>query len=342
MGTTVRAQPPESNAKIERISMSAVATTSLPPFRARIAAIALLAIAGTAEAGSIWSFGGCVAPDCSGPVPNVGFVAVAAGNYHAMGLKADGSITAWGLCDINQCDVPFPNIGYEAIAAGDSHSLALRNGVVTGWGGEYGAEFVPEPNSGCVAIAAGFLHSLALRADGSIAAWGANHWGQLEVPAPNTGFVAVSGSGNQSLALKADGSVVKWGCGPVPCELPVPNTGFVAIAGHHEYSLAIRGSDGAIVGWGSKRARPARRARAQQRLREGRGRQQLRARHPGRRHRGGLGCADARARLDGGIRRHQRQQRRRVRRAVHSLHFGRAVRRRRLVHGRRGLRARDV
>jgi len=220
-------------------------------FRALSAAAAMLAAA-SAQAGTIWSFGGCVANDCSGPEPNAGFVAVAAGNYHGMGLRSDGSIVTWGLCDIGQCDVPQPNIGYEAIAAGDSHSLALRDGVIYAWGGEYGAESVPQPNSGYVAIAAGLLHSIALREDGSVVTWGFNPGGGgTPLPVPNSGFIAIAGSGWESLALRADGSVEKWGCGGAGCEEPVPNEGFVAISGHFGYSLAIRGADGAIVGWGS-------------------------------------------------------------------------------------------
>jgi alpha-tubulin suppressor-like RCC1 family protein len=33
---------------------------------------------------------------CNVATPNSGFVAVAAGDYQSLGLKADGSIVAWG------------------------------------------------------------------------------------------------------------------------------------------------------------------------------------------------------------------------------------------------------
>jgi alpha-tubulin suppressor-like RCC1 family protein len=46
-------------------------------------------------------------------------IAIAAGNYHSLGLKADGSIVAWGcfFYDVGQCNVPEPNGGFAAVAA---------------------------------------------------------------------------------------------------------------------------------------------------------------------------------------------------------------------------------
>ena len=40
-------------------------------------------------------------------------VAVAAGGYHSLGLKADGSIVAWGYNSYGQSDVPSPNTGED-------------------------------------------------------------------------------------------------------------------------------------------------------------------------------------------------------------------------------------
>ncbi len=216
--------------------------------------LAALLLGGRSEAASIVRLGPCTNPHCNVPPPNAGFVGVATGNYHSMGLRSDGTIAAWGMCDVEQCDVPPPNAGFTAIAAGDSHSLALRpDGSIAAWGSnEMGQLNVPAPNTGFVAISAGFLHSLALKSDGSIVGWGRNSSGETIPPAPNTDWVAISAGGYVSMGLKSDGSVRKWGCAG-PCALPSPNTGFVAIATNFDHSLALR-ADGSIVAWGSNDA----------------------------------------------------------------------------------------
>jgi len=55
-----------------------------------------------------------------------GFVAVAAGASHSLGLKADGSIVAWGYNDSGQTNVPAPNTGFVAGAAGFIYGLSRR------------------------------------------------------------------------------------------------------------------------------------------------------------------------------------------------------------------------
>ena len=63
---------------------------------------------------------------CDVPEPNSGFVAVAGGGDHSLGLKEDGSIVAWGSNSYSQCNVPEPNEGFVAVAAGRRHSLGLK------------------------------------------------------------------------------------------------------------------------------------------------------------------------------------------------------------------------
>ncbi|MHC4093340.1 MAG: hypothetical protein ACYSVY_24230, partial [Planctomycetota bacterium] len=95
---------------------------------------------------------------CDVPAPNTDFVAVAAGLFHSLGLKADGSIVAWGKNSLGPCDVPAPNTDFIAVAGGPELSLGLKS-------------------------------------DGSIVAWGHCYYGLCDVPAPNTGFVAVAAGG---------------------------------------------------------------------------------------------------------------------------------------------------
>lgn len=200
--------------------------------------------------GSIVAWGNNGNGQSNTPTPNSGFVAVAAGNAHSLGLKQDGSIVVWG----SHPSVPAPNTQFVAIAARALHSLGLKaDGSIVAWGSTnvFGESDAPSPNSDFVVIAAGVWHNLALKADGSILAWGRNDLGQVNVPSPNTDFIAIAAGFGHSLGLKADGSIVAWGLNNSgQCNVPTPNSGFVAIAAGEYHSLGLK-SDGSLVAWGS-------------------------------------------------------------------------------------------
>ena len=185
-------------------------------------------------------------------------IAVAAGAWFSVGLRADGSVAAWGDNYDGQCDVPPELTNVLAIAAGSYHALAIRgDGTVAGWGAnDYGQNDAPAGLDNVIAIAAGTWHSLALRADGSVKAWGDNSLRQASVPAGLGNVIAIAAGGNHSLALKADGTVVAWGEntdaeGNVAGQSVVPAglTNGVAIGAGEYHSLAVR-KDGSILAWG--------------------------------------------------------------------------------------------
>jgi hypothetical protein len=148
---------------------------------------------------------------CDVPAPNAGFVAVAGGGYHSLGVKSDGTIVAWGYNGDGQCDVPAPNADFLAVSGGEWYSLGLRS-------------------------------------DGSIVAWGANNYGQCDVPAPNTDFFMVAAGSYHSLGLKYDGTIVAWGeNGDGQCDIPVPNADFIAVAGGALHSLGLKDASGTGV-----------------------------------------------------------------------------------------------
>jgi autotransporter-associated beta strand protein len=190
------------------------------------------------------------------PIGNV--VAIAAGGYHCLALRADGTVIAWGDDWDGQCDVPASATNVIAIAAGAYHSLALRaDGHVVAWGDDNSNECdVPAGATNVAAIAAGGWHSLALRADGTVVGWGDDGWGQNDVPADVTNVVAIAAGGEHSLALKADCTVAAWGSDLGPdglytgqASVPEGLSQVVGLAAGGYHSLALR-CDGTVVAWG--------------------------------------------------------------------------------------------
>jgi hypothetical protein len=195
------------------------------------------------------------------PADLTSVVAIAAGAYHNLALRADGTVRAWGCDDQGQCDLPPTLHDAIAIAAGGFHSLAISaNNTVVAWGAnDSGQGTVPASLRGVVAIAAGTWHSLALRSDGTVVGWGDNTWRQVSIPANLNNVIAIAASGNHSLALKQDGTVVAWGDntnaqGQFAGQSIVPPglTNVTAIAAGAYFSLAVR-SSGTVAAWGDNR-----------------------------------------------------------------------------------------
>jgi hypothetical protein len=192
------------------------------------------------------------------PILATNLVAVAAGDWHGLGLGADGTILAWGNDSSGQCAVPASLTNALAIAAGGYHNLAIRaDGSVTAWGADdSGQAAVPADLANVIGIAAGAWHSLALRADGTVRGWGDNSFGQASPPAGLSNVVALAAGGNHSLALRADGIVVAWGENTDAEGLmvgqsvvPLGLSQVVAIAAGEYHSLAAK-ADGTVVAWG--------------------------------------------------------------------------------------------
>src|SRR3974390_3190359 len=82
-------------------------------------------------------------------------------------FAAGGTVFAWGDNGAGQTNVPTGLTNVVAIAAGDYHSLALRaDGTVVAWGlNTYGATNIPADLTNAVAVGGGLWHSLALRSD---------------------------------------------------------------------------------------------------------------------------------------------------------------------------------
>jgi hypothetical protein len=83
-------------------------------------------------------------------------------------------------------------------------------------------------------------HLLAVKSNGTVIAWGDNHYGQCDVPVGLSNVTAVTATEHRSLALRNDGTVVAWGAnfrgeGSVPVGL----SNVISIAAGHTYTLAV-------------------------------------------------------------------------------------------------------
>ena len=179
------------------------------------------------------------------------YVAIAAGDGHALALKRDGTVVAWGQNDNGQCNVP-PG-SYAAIGAGANFSLAIRaDGSVIAWGSNAQRQVSDAPRgSGFVAVKGGDSFTVALRRDGSILAWGGDAYGQVSLAPTGTGFTAIAAGDSHVVALRSDGALVSWGNPLATAGMPTAGT-FTAIGAGGSQSLAVR-SDGSIVSWGEDR-----------------------------------------------------------------------------------------
>jgi alpha-tubulin suppressor-like RCC1 family protein len=189
-----------------------------------------------------------------------GVVAVAAGTYHTIALKADGTVWAWGRSQ-------YGALGYDGSISGDP---TYDNGL---WADTYNA--TPQVVAGItdvVAIAAGYDYNLALKDDGTVWSWGANMLGQLgngtttQQNSPVqvstlSGIIAVAAGSLSSFAIKSDGTLWAWGDNGsgqlgigsfansfTPVQITALS-GIVAVKAGPAFSIALK-SDGTVWSWG--------------------------------------------------------------------------------------------
>jgi alpha-tubulin suppressor-like RCC1 family protein len=155
------------------------------------------------------------------------FVAIAAGWSHSLALRSNGTIEAWGYKGFNVPVQPASGT-YVAIAAGENFSVALRaDGTLYGWGQtSYCTGCSPCPGS----------------------SYSAPPWDLTAVPTGND-FVAISASGHFGLAQRADGTLAAWGADH-HCQVTNTPTQSVTqfSAGHHHGWAMINSST--YIGWG--------------------------------------------------------------------------------------------
>ncbi|MCE9611554.1 MAG: cadherin-like beta sandwich domain-containing protein [Chthoniobacter sp.] len=172
-------------------------------------------------------------------------IAIAAGGFHSLALCADGTLAAWGDNSYGMLGnntvpnslepMPVDQTGVlagkkvVAVAAGWNHNLALcADGTLAAWGrndsGQLGnntttTAFLPLgvdqtgvlSGKTVLALTAGTNYSLALCADGTLAAWGENYYGEIGNNSTTNSLVPVAVS---TTALAAGERPVTIGQGP--------------------------------------------------------------------------------------------------------------------------------
>jgi len=142
----------------------------------------------------------------------------------------------------------------RTLSLGGSHAAVVRaDGGVAAWGSnDYGQCNVPAGLTNVVSVACGLRFTLALRADGTVAAWGSEDSHQVSGPAGLTGVAAISASHGASYAVMNDGSVRSWGESPLP-------SGVTNITRLESYSGKVRAlrRDGTWLAWDWDGLKPA-------------------------------------------------------------------------------------
>jgi alpha-tubulin suppressor-like RCC1 family protein len=204
-------------------------------------------------------WGGDVDRELQVPASATNVVAIYAGGFHGVALRADGTVLVWGNQPRDggvlrggalQPTADVRNV--VSVAAGNYFNVALKSdGRLVGWGDDsFGQLDGLSRLSNIVAVAAGHAHVLALRADGNVIGVGANYSGQLSFPPDLADAVGVAARDAVSLIRRSDGTLIKAGSELAP--VPPWATNIVAASPGQYHALALRG-DGAVIEWGYRR-----------------------------------------------------------------------------------------
>jgi alpha-tubulin suppressor-like RCC1 family protein len=172
---------------------------------------------------------------------------IIAGETYALAFQTDGTLWAWGRNDFGQLGngtftdstVPVQVDGndWQEVDAGFRHTLAIKaDGTLWSWGEAIRGPDLRSANSSSASnlpiqigseanwqnIGAGAGHSIALKSDGTMWAWGNNHWGQLgdgtgidsRTPiqvGSETNWQSISVGESHAFAIKIDGTIWTWG-----------------------------------------------------------------------------------------------------------------------------------
>jgi alpha-tubulin suppressor-like RCC1 family protein len=206
------------------------------------------------EVGWIWAWGGPISdPATTSAHGRYGYVAIKATVNADFAITADGRLDTWPATFATNMPPEVTNV--VAVAAGNAHAIALRaDGVLVGWGDNtYGQLNIPPNATNVVSIECGPYNSMALMADGSVAVWGLYADGLLVVPPTATNVVAIALNTGDAAALRADGFFLVWGSPQVNAKITTipPGLGSVVAVDLGAQHAIILQADGLPIAWGN-------------------------------------------------------------------------------------------
>lgn len=140
----------------------------------------------------------------------------------------------------------------QAVSSGKSHTCAIwADGSVACWGDNtFGQATVPAGLGTVSQVSAGGLHTCAVKSDGSVACWGTSGNGQATVPAGLGTATQVSTGEWHTCAVKTDGSIACWGFNIIGQTTVPAGLGTVSqVSAGDVHSCALK-SDGGVACWG--------------------------------------------------------------------------------------------
>jgi hypothetical protein len=156
-----------------------------------------------------------------------------------------------GICTapptLTPSPTPYPPPLGAALSAGSYHTCRLEaDGRIACWGNNLYGQSTP-PSGSFTRVAAGSVHNCAIRTDGTLACWGWNNSGQIN--APSGIFRDVSASDEQhSCAVRTNYAMACWGRNQYGEGQPIAGS-FTSVSTGTGHNCAIR-TDGTLACWG--------------------------------------------------------------------------------------------
>ena len=201
---------------------------------------------------TVWPATATPPPVAPAPPEDVAFTQIAAGKWHACGLREDATAFCWGSGNSYGEQNP-PLVKFRQLAAGLHFTCGVRDGgSLVCWGdNQYGQS--SHPSGEFAAVAAGRRHACALDATGMATCWGEGYAVGGEIEAGGAAFTEIGGGFGYSCGLTVGKDLLCWRNKGEPVITPGPFR-VLAVGLHHQCAL---GEDGGAFCLGNNDSRQA-------------------------------------------------------------------------------------